>query len=96
MKKLLFLLLILLCVSVSGCNKADHSVAPVQTSTASQTENKSPSSTTKVTVYKEMVWIAQRGTKYHRHIDCSNMTNPHYIEKSLAITSDYTACKKCY
>ncbi|MBQ7399672.1 MAG: hypothetical protein IJW06_04325 [Clostridia bacterium] len=42
------------------------------------------------------VWIPQSGSKYHSNSSCSNMKNPSKVSLSYAISSGYTACKRCY
>ena len=43
-----------------------------------------------------MVWITEKGKKYHSSPDCSNMKNPHKISLEDAIASGREPCKKCY
>lgn len=44
----------------------------------------------------EMVWIPKTGSKYHSKSSCSNMKNPSYVSKQVAIQRGYEPCKKCY
>ncbi len=43
-----------------------------------------------------MVWVTEKGKKYHSHSNCSNMKSPYQISKQSAINSGRSACSKCY
>jgi hypothetical protein len=53
--------------------------------------------TTAETTHQEiMVWIPQKGEKYHLSSKCSGMKNPTRVTISKARRYGYEPCSKCY
>ena len=43
-----------------------------------------------------MVWVVEKGSKYHPNPACSNMKSPRQISLQEAQKRDYEPCQKCY
>ncbi len=73
--------ILVLILSLGGCETdADITEEPIPT--------KQP--------VTNMVWVVDKGKKYHNHPGCSNMKEPYQISKDNAIKSGRSACSKCY
>lgn len=68
------------------------SIEPTQTPVPTVVPTINPTSNP-ISIY---VWIPATGSKYHSTSTCSGMKNPKLVTVSQAISSGYTACKKCY
>lgn len=44
----------------------------------------------------DMVWIPEKGKKYHSYAGCSGMNNPSEVTLEQAISLGYELCKRCY
>lgn len=59
-------------------------------------ESKKENTEESIKTNSNLVWIPKTDKKYHNNSGCSNMKNPSQVTKSVAESSGYTPCKKCY
>ena len=72
-------------------------ITPNPTSTVKPVETLIPSQLEPTYIPNSVyVWIPKTGSKYHSSSTCSGMKNPQYVTISVAISSGYTPCSKCY
>lgn len=82
--------------SVAGVSGSTGAVSSIPSSSSAPAMTTVQSATTSQPASGGMVWIPQKGSKYHSHSGCSGMKNPSQVTLDKAISLGYTACKKCY